>query len=475
MIFKKLKLRGITRRWIINSLGVIVIVLLIIEIAFAFYIKNFYYTAVRNGIYDQISKTAPNLATYLSGDTTRFENGAREIIESFDNKELVEMMVINKYGKVLVTTSGFLPSSEPMPDYKETVQSGKTSMWIGNLTTGEKVLAVTTAFKNSATGELIGSIRYIVSLSPADRQITIYILISFSIALAIIFFVVISGVYFINSIVRPVREVGQSARLIAMGDFDVRIERRYNDEIGDLCDTINYMAGELGSAEKMKNDFISSVSHELRTPLTAIKGWGETLKAVGPENEQTFKKGMDVIINESERLSGIVDELLDFSRIQSGRLKIMFNKIDLLAELEEVIFIFMERSKRDGITLTFNEPENISPIIGDGNRLRQVFINILDNAFKYSNPGGHVTVTIAEINDKAVVTVKDEGIGISEEDLPKIKEKFYKADQTRRGSGIGLAIADEIIRLHSGTIEITSKVNIGTTVVISLPVYKEQF
>ena len=135
----------------------------------------------------------------------------------------------------------------------------------------------------------------------------------------------------------------------------------------------------------------------------------------------------------------------------------------------------MERSKRDGITLTFNEPENISPIIGDGNRLRQVFINILDNAFKYSNPGGHVTVTIAEINDKAVVTVKDEGIGISEEDLPKIKEKFYKADQTRRGSGIGLAIADEIIRLHNGTIEITSKVNIGTTVVISLPVYKEQF
>ena len=249
------------------------------------------------------------------------------------------------------------------------------------------------------------------------------------------------------------------------------MEKKYNDEIGDLCDTINYMAGELGTTEKMKNDFISSVSHELRTPLTAIKGWGETLMALDPvKDREMMEKGMDVIIGESERLSGIVEELLDFSRLQSGRLTMKMEKIDILAELGEAVFMFQERSKRENIELIYYEPELLPVVMGDRNRLKQVFVNILDNAFKYSDAGGRVRVEAEEGDGEIRVVISDTGCGISAEDLSKVKEKFYKANHTRRGSGIGLAVADEIIRMHGGSLELRSVESSGTDVIITLPV-----
>ena len=134
------------------------------------------------------------------------------------------------------------------------------------------------------------------------------------------------------------REINSTAKRIAQGDFDARIQKKHNDEIGELCDTINEMAVELGNSQQMKNDFISSVSHELRTPLTAIKGWAETMQS-GEIDRGTFDKGMGVIIRESERLSGIVEELLDFSRMQSGRMTLMMDRIDILAELGEALYV----------------------------------------------------------------------------------------------------------------------------------------
>ena len=155
--------------------------------------------------------------------------------------------------------------------------------------------------------------------------------------LFIMLMLTLSGIYFIQSILVPVRQVSQTARQIAQGDFEVRIEKAKDDEIGQLCDAVNDMAGELGAAERMKNEFISSVSHELRTPLTAIKGWAETLR-LGTD-PATEAKGMDVIIRESERLSGLVEELLDFSRLQNGRMQLISEKMDILAELDEAVYL----------------------------------------------------------------------------------------------------------------------------------------
>ncbi|MEG1972714.1 MAG: HAMP domain-containing sensor histidine kinase, partial [Oscillospiraceae bacterium] len=261
---------------------------------------------------------------------------------------------------------------------------------------------------------------------------------------------------------------------IAKGDFKTRLTIKNDDEIGELCETINYMAEELQNSETLKNDFISSVSHELRTPLTAIRGWSETILE-NPEDEDSLKKGMNIIISESDRLASMVEELLDFSRIQSGRLKLNIEKLDLLAELEEAIIMFSDRAKREGITLDYEENIEYAFVFGDKNRLKQVFINIIDNAIKYSEDKKEqrVEVTCDEIKDYYVITIKDNGQGISPRDLPHVKQKFYKTNYTRRGSGIGLAVVDEIVSQMMGEILIDSVLGEGTEVTIKIPTEKK--
>ena len=310
-------------------------------------------------------------------------------------------------------------------------------------------------------------------MEATDRQVFVWTVGLLIVGVAVLFFVVMSGSYFINSIVNPVKEISTTARRVAKGDFDARLEKKYDDEIGELCDTINSMAQELGTSEKLKNDFISSVSHELRTPLTAIKGWAETMQ-VSEDNPEVIRKGVIIIAKESERLSGLVEELLDFSRFQSGRMTLMMDKVDLLAELDEAVYLFDDRAARGHIRLECDEPENLAPVWGDRNRLRQVFVNILENAIKYSDEGGLVQVTASESAEELIVRIADNGCGIAPEDLPKVKEKFYKANMTRGGSGIGLAVADEIVRLHHGSLELASEPEKGTEVTIRLPKYHAQ-
>lgn len=357
-----------------------------------------------------------------------------------------------------------------MPDYElaKTAEE-QIGVWHGRAADGESIMAMTVMIRDGQNN-VLGSVRYVVSLELVNRQLTIFSVLMLLFGLAIVFFVMLSSTYFVNTIVSPVAEIGRAARRIALGDYDFRIEKKYDDEIGDLCDTINYMAGEISAAEQMKNDFISSVSHELRTPLTAIKGWSETLREGGAGDAEMTAKGLEVISDEAERLSGIVEELLDFSRMQSGHISMQFTRMDLLAELEEAVVLFRDRAKREGIELLYVEAAELPPIVGDRDRLKQVFINIIDNAIKYSNPGGRVRVEAADMGAHVQVVISDSGVGIAKADLPNVKNKFYKANRTRPGSGIGLALADEIVRRHKGRLEIESEEGVGTTVTITLPV-----
>ena len=285
----------------------------------------------------------------------------------------------------------------------------------------------------------------------------------------VIFFVALSGSYFVRSIVQPIGRIGETATKIASGDFSVRLKNEYNDEIGQLCEIINYMSDELQKADTVKNEFISQVSHELRTPLTAIKGWGETL--LGAEGDkETMVRGMSVILGETDRLSGMVEELLDFSRMQSGRMTLVLSKMDIIAELVDVVIMFTERAKREGVTLHYEDTDLITPVMGDKNRLRQVMINILDNALKYCSHEGNIWVTAAEKDGYILIVVRDDGIGIPQEDLPHIKERFVKGQNSRRGTGIGLAVADEIMKMHKGYLRLESELGQGTSVTIAIPV-----
>ena len=468
--------RGITRRWILNGLGVIVGLLVVFEVAFAVVIRSYYYQRVETSLYTRARSLSDRLSAEVKQDSFDFESSAWEEVEHFQDKERekMELQVLDAGGNVLVSSTGFRPLADEKPDFVQALQAVQRNtdedrgVWRGRNAAGEKITAMTVLVRYS-DGTICGAVRYLVSMEKVDSQILLLIAVMLLFGMAVIFFVMLSSSYFVSSILNPITEIGQAARKIALGDYDSRIEKRYDDEMGDLCDTINYMAGEISAAERMQNDFISSVSHELRTPLTAIKGWSETLRQGGAADEELMNKGLEVISSEAERLSGIVEELLDFSRMQGGHMTMRFGRMDVLAELEEAVVLFRERAKREDIDLVYIEGENLSPITGDKDRLKQVFINIIDNAIKYSNAGGRVRIEAVQMGGNVQIVISDSGVGIPKSDLPNIKNKFYKANRTRPGSGIGLALADESIRRHKGRLEIDSEEGVGTTVTITLP------
>ncbi len=466
--------KSITRRWLVNGLGVIAVLLLLFEVIFGVAVRNYYYQSVTQILAASAERFSGILETSFSQNNFSFEDRAREVAENFPDKERIEMQVVDADGHIVISSSGFAPGGEEADaakyqDYRLALDDADGSgVWHGRNPAGENVMAMTRVIK-AADGRRLGAVRYLVSLSDIDHLILMLVALMLLFGAAILFFVMLSSSYFVSSIIHPVTEIGQAARRIALGEYDYRIEKQYDDEIGELCDTINYMAGEIATAEKLKNDFISSVSHELRTPLTAIKGWSETLREAGDMDAELTAKGLEVISSEAERLSSIVEELLDFSRMQGGHIAVKFERMDLLAELEEAVFLFRDRAAREGIELIYVEAADMPPILGDHDRLKQVFINIIDNAIKYSNRGDKVRVEAADMGAHVQVVVSDSGVGISKEDLPKIKNKFYKANNTRPGSGIGLALADEIVRRHKGRLEIDSEEGVGTTVTITLP------
>lgn len=461
-------LSGLTKRWFIQTSVTVIAFLLILCIIGAYAIHSYYYASVERKIQTYSNSIVDTYFESYSNDDNSFELGARSFIEDFYDKASMEVWIIDRYGNVIISSSGFAVSSyTEIPEYESAVSDvNSVARWSGELASGEKVTTLTKTILNSK-GEIIGAVRYIISLEEIDAQINSWYLIIALVFMFLVLMLLFTGVIFINSIVKPIREINDTARMIADGNYDARIDHYfYHDEVGELCDAINNMAEKIKISDKIKNDFISTISHELRTPLTAIKGWGETLLQVGDTDPALTQRGMSVIINESTRLNGIVEELLDFSRMQSGRMSLKIEKMDILAELDETVFAFKDRSMREGIELVYNAPDLPAPMDGDPDRIKQVFVNILDNALKYTKQGGRI-VTVAEIKDDRIkITISDTGCGISAEDLPHIKEKFYKTNMTVHGSGIGLAVVDEIIRMHKGTFDIDSVLGQGTTVTI---------
>ena len=475
-------IKGITKRWMLNTLSVILAIIILIIVTLIVSISYLFRSQIEGDLHSASNELSMVFSGFRADNATEFTGASRDYIENFDKKEQMGVMVLNSSGKVVLTSTGFLPSEkENMTDFEDAKKSpAGFAFWNGRLLSGERAMSETRLIKDEH-GNVIGGLRYIVSMEPAQSRIIFFSLIVIAVGIGIIAMVVLSGLAFIRSIVKPIRRLSETAAQIAQGDFSAteKIEHKYDDEIGDLCDAVSDMAKDLQTTEQMKNDFISRVSHELRTPLTAIKGWAETMQLGerGTIDRRTFDRGMGVIIKESGRLTGIVEELLDFGRIQSGRMVLMKEKVDILAEFDETVYMLKERAVEEGIHLLYDDPDFLlPPIYGDRNRLKQVFLNILDNALKYTPKGGVVAAQVLYTKDnpdEIKIVVTDSGCGIPAEDLPRVKDKFYKANQNVGGSGIGLAVADEIMNLHNGKLEIESGEGVGTTVTLTFPVYKE--
>lgn len=471
---KSKKVEGITRRWLFFIIGIIVALFIIAFLIGTGVIKTYYYNSVESIVNSAASNSAVSYFENKANLGESIEDSAPLFMDSYAYKSSTTLWIIDNEGNVILSSSGFDVESQKIPDYEDALEDedGKAK-FVGKMENGQKIMAVTRIIKNK-DGIEVGAIRVMTALKGIDRQVST---ISFFIALLFLFIlavIIMSNLYFIRTIVVPMQEINKATQLIAKGNLDVRIEKKYNDEIGDLADSINTMAAEIATADKMKNDFISTISHELRTPLTSIKGWGETLTLGNQENvDELTRKGLQVIVKEAGRLEGFVEELLDFSRLQSGRMNLRLAQTDILAELEETLFTFIERAIREGYEVKYSIPEVPCIANADSNRLKQVFMNILDNALKYSRPGTKILVKaeFCKKNNESFVKIgiADQGCGISKEDLPHVKEKFYKANVSVKGSGIGLAVTNEIVSLHGGTLEVDSEEGKGTLVTIFLP------
>ena len=464
---------SITRRWVRGSLLITILVLVAAEAFFLYFTVTTNYDSVRRALESRLS----TIITQLSVGDTQTEEGRgvllRRMLEQFSEKDTFELMLVNSSGRVAVSTTGAAPAQadEVLADLVAAVQSDSgVGSAVYRTAMGEKVMAVTSRLPFAAEDFI--AVRIVTSLTLVDDSIGGVTAASVALVLLVILVSVRSGVFFIRSIVRPIGEIEQTAARMAKGNLDIRITNKYNDEIGKLCDTINHMAGELDKSERMKNEFISSVSHELRTPLTSIKGWIETIERVNDPSDPSFRRGVQVIANETDRLYSMVEELLDFSRMQNG-LKLECSALDLVAELSDAVIMASPRVAGEGIRLEYVEPELPMPVWADPRRLRQVFVNILDNAIKYSHAGGAITVEILSDGANAYVNITDEGQGIAPEDLENVKVKFFKGRGAVRGSGIGLAVVDEIVAAHGGGVDIQSELGRGTTVTVRLPLYKK--
>ena len=456
---------GITKRWMLNTLSVIFTIIVLIVVSLIFVVTYVFQNSVEQSLNSACNELSLVFPGYTADSASEFTALACDYVENFDQKERMGVMAINSSGRIVLTSTGFIPSeSEEMKDFGDAKKSPDGyAYWSGRLASGEPAMSETRII-STESGVVVGAVRYIVSMEPINSRILIVDAIIVALGIVMLAMVIFSGLLFIRSIVKPIRRLSEAAAQIAQGDFSAseKIEHKYDDEIGDLCDAVSDMAKDLQTTEQMKNDFMETMQ----------------LSERGTLDRRTFDRGMGVIIKESSRLTGIVEELLDFGRIQSGRMVLINEKIDIIAEFDETVYMLKDRAAEEGIHLLYDEDDTVyyPPVYGDRNRLRQVFLNVLDNALKYTPKGGVVAAQVIYTKDDPEVikiVVTDSGCGISAEDLPRVKEKFYKANQKVGGSGIGLAVADEIMNLHHGSLNIESGEGVGTTVTLTLPVYKE--
>lgn len=462
---------SIRKRMTIGFILIIILTVLVLEALIINIVRVNYYRNLEANLYNQLKVSCEMYARYFS-DASLSDNVMNNV-DTFWKQTSAQVQILDTNGRVLMDSIGYMPNEdEKMPDVEEAFKSGRGS-WFGKARYDSYgIMAVSSPL--TVDGENIGALRFISTLKGVDEDVRsvsrVFIIIGAVVTIISI------GLSFLlsNSIVIPLKKVTETAALMASGDTNIRSRKTYNDEIGKLSDTLNYLADEINKRDRIKNEFISSISHELRTPLTSIKGWAVTLTEVGGDDRELLETGLDIIEKECDRLTAMVAELLDFSRLVSGKLTIRKENVQLEEFVDTVGRQLAPRAAREGLNFSVELEGELPEVQTDGNRLKQVIINILDNAFRFTPSGGSVVFKSAASGGEVIFTISDTGCGIPEDEMPYIREKFFKGRNSKLGSGIGLSICDEIIKLMNGSISIYSVLNKGTSVVIRIPADTEE-
>jgi signal transduction histidine kinase len=453
--------KGIKRRVVWSYLLLIIFSVALFEAMILSSLRLYYMDGVKQTLRDQGTMFSSFYEQELIDDKLKMD--AEKMLNQY--RFIIEAQVQLVSDKGMILADSHQNTEQDVSKYEDVkaALSGITG-YLDTMLNDERVLVVTQPLKRGNT--VIGAIRFTTSLVQVNNIFTQNTLLLLSFGGIVILAAAIISFFLANTITKPVSVITKAAEQMASGKLSTRIPKEKDDEIGKLADTLNFMAKEIERHEQMKNEFIASVSHELRTPLTSIKGWAVTLHSIS--EDQFYREGLDIISNESDRLNGLLNELLDFSSLSSGKLPLVFKQINVSSIVQQVVQQLEPRGIRQGVTFTTLIGESIE-LVADQNRVKQVLMNLLDNALKFTSSGGTITVKLDKDEQNAILHIVDTGIGISQEELRLVKEKFYKGKSLASGSGLGLAIVDEIIQAHQGQFTMTSQKNVGTTVKILLP------
>ena len=461
---------GLKQRWFINTVSIILALGMVCVLAVTASFAAYYHSNMEADMKARAKSTTEFFAEYIDLNYNEFYQSCMVYAQTFADKDKIELQFINTHGTLVASSYGQWAGESPRtPEIADALTSRAPQTYAGrDSATGERIMAVSSPMIYS-NGEIIGVLRFVTSTRLMDRQIALVAVISLLGLCVILAIVLLSSNYFLHSIMVPVIQLTEKAKRISGGSYGVQIQTKYDDEIGELASAINEMSAKISQNEKMQSEFISQLSHELRTPLTVINGWSETLLA-DEEMDPDTRQGLKIISSEAARLTDMVMELLDFTRIQDGRMTLAVEETDIRGVFEDTVYMYSSRLAQDGIQLQYlDNEEDIPEIPCDGQRLRQVFLNILDNAAKHGGAGKRIEASMGLENDSVVVRIRDFGPGIPEDELPLVKKKFYKGSASVRGSGIGLAVCDEIVEMHGGTLTLENAQGGGTLVTVRLP------
>ena len=450
----------------------IIITVALFEGLFMFYLQNYYYNSAKQSLISQASYTM-DIYDGVGMESTSFEDKISNIFEkeNVNSNTNFSVEIIDKSKNVILDKYGIRTNDKYEYDDVNRALRGETNLlpYTYNIAgTNEHVMSISVPIK--VNNQIEGAVRYSLSLRNIDNTILKLVLFFILAGLVILIIALLLSLRFAESLIKPLKNLKQFANELAQGNYNIKLkkEKLHNDEIADLVQTFEHMAVEIDKSRKLKEEFISSVSHELRTPLTSIKGWSETLGYEGIGKEE-LDLGLGIIQDETERMISLVEDLLDFSRLSSDRIRLQIDMVDVTKLAKGVVAQLGVKANEKNITLlTEFNTENIEDIQGDKNRLRQVLINLVQNAIKFTAEGGYVVVIVSQGEEFTTFSVTDNGVGIKKENLTKVLDKFFQEDYNKSGSGLGLAISQEIVKLHGGKMIIDSEKGVGTTITFTL-------
>ena len=463
-------MRTIKSRLVKSFSIVIFITILVLDTLLITFVRKYYYDNMNDLLKNQLQVTTNFYKKYFN--LYSLEENIYDSLDSFWEQTDAQIQIYDNTGSMLMDSIGVVEDNVKYIDVQKSLQGEKNNRWIGNVSYYDyKVMALSTPIESD--GKVIGVMRLVVSLEAVDKGISNIIVFFLIISITVLIFSILVSTILAKNIVVPIKKLTIVAEEMAGGDLGVRSDTNSRDEIGKLAKTLDYMAEEIQKREQLKNEFISSISHELRTPLTAIKGWVITLDD-SQTDKDTLKMGLNIIEKETDRLVNMVEELLDFSRLSSGKMTLNKKEVSIKA-ISDYIDVYMSaRARRENKRLNINLDSENKKIYVDIDRIKQVLINLLDNAFKFTEAEGTISISFTAVEGSLKIVVQDDGSGITKEDLPRVKEKFYKGKNAKSKNGIGLSICDEIVKLHNGEIFIESEEGKGTSVTVILPVIKEE-